>query len=87
MSFWSELPQPIVGLAPMDGVTDAAFRRIVAAQGIPDVTFTEFTHVSDISRGPEYLLDSLIYSEIERPIVAQIYGKDPVLFYQAAHVV
>jgi tRNA-dihydrouridine synthase len=71
----------------MDGVTDAVFRRIVAAQGVPDVTFTEFTHVSDISRGPEYLLDSLIYSEGERPIVAQIYGKDPELFYQAAHVV
>jgi tRNA-dihydrouridine synthase len=43
--------------------------------------------VSDISRGPAYLLESLIYSEIERPIVAQIYGKDPELFYQAAHVV
>ena len=87
MSFWLELPRPIIGLAPMDGVTDPVFRRIVAAQGVPDVTFTEFTHVSDISRGPEYLLESLIYSEAERPIVAQIYGKDPELFYQAAHVV
>ncbi len=87
MSFWSTLPRPIIGLAPMDGVTDATFRRIVAAQGPPDVTFTEFAHVSDISRGPEYLLDSLVYSEVERPIVAQIYGKDPLLFYQAAHVV
>ena len=87
MNFWTELPRPVIGLAPMDGVTDAVFRRIVAAQGVPDVTFTEFTHVGDISRGPEYLLDSLIYSEGERPIVAQIYGKDPGLFYQAAHVV
>ena len=87
MSFWTDLPRPIIGLAPMDGVTDATFRRVVAAQGAPDVTFTEFTHVSDISRGPEYLLDSLIYSEAERPIIGQIYGKDPELFYQAAHVV
>jgi tRNA-dihydrouridine synthase len=87
VSFWTELPRPIIGLAPMDGVTDPVFRRIVAAQGVPDVTFTEFTHVSDISRGPEYLLESLIYSELERPIVAQIYGKEPELFYQAAHVV
>jgi tRNA-dihydrouridine synthase len=71
----------------MDGVTDPVFRRIVASQGVPDVTFTEFTHVSDISRGPEYLLESLIYSEAERPVVAQIYGKTPELFYQAAHVV
>ena len=40
MSFWATLPQPILGLAPMDGVTDAAFRRVVASQGRPDITFT-----------------------------------------------
>jgi tRNA-dihydrouridine synthase len=71
----------------MDGVTDATFRRVVAAQGRPDVMFTEFTNVSDLCRGPEHLLSSLIYSECERPIVAQLYGKDPDLFYRAAHVV
>ncbi len=87
MSFWRTLPQPIIGLAPMDGVTDATFRRIVASQGVPDVTFTEFTNVSEVCRGPEHLLSSLIYSESERPIVAQLYGKDPDLFYRAAHVV
>ncbi|MCK6499856.1 MAG: tRNA-dihydrouridine synthase family protein, partial [Nitrospira sp.] len=87
MSVWDALPHPIFGLAPMDGVTDAAFRRMVAAQGRPDVTFTEFTNVSDICRGPERLMSTLIYSEAERPIVAQLYGKDPALFYRAAQVV
>jgi tRNA-dihydrouridine synthase len=87
MNFWSMLPQPILGLAPMDGVTDATFRRVVALQGRPDVTFTEFTNVSEICRGPEHLLSSLIYSEAERPIVAQLYGKDPEQFYRAAQVV
>jgi len=87
MSFWATLPTPIIGLSPMDGVTDAAFRRIVAWQGKPDVTFTEFTHVHDVCRGPEFLLDSLRYHEAERPIVAQLYGKNPELFYQAAHAV
>jgi len=87
MSFWHSLPRPIIGLSPMDGVTDAAFRHVVALQGKPDVTFTEFTHVHDVCRGPEFLLDSLVYSEVERPIVAQLYGKDPDLFYQAAHAV
>ncbi len=72
MSVWDALPHPIFGLAPMDGVTDAAFRRMVAAQGRPDVTFTEFTNVSDICRGPERLMSTLIYSEAERPIVAQL---------------
>lgn len=86
-NFWQLLPQPIIGLAPMDGVTDAPFRLVVALEGVPDVTFTEFTSVGDICRGPDFLLDSLVYHEEERPVVAQLYGKDPELFYQAAHVV
>ncbi len=85
MSFWSTLPRPIMGLSPMDGVTDATFRRVIARHGRPDVTFTEFTHVHDVCRGPEFLLNALIYSEMERPVVAQLYGKDPDLFYQATH--
>jgi nifR3 family TIM-barrel protein len=87
MTFWNSLPAPVIGLSPMDGVTDSAFRLMTARQGKPDVIFTEFTHVHDVCRGPEFLLDSLRYDEEERPIVAQLYGKDPELFYQAAHVV
>jgi nifR3 family TIM-barrel protein len=85
MSFWSTLSRPIMGLSPMDGVTDATFRRVIAQHGRPDVTFTEFTHVHDVCRGPEFLLNTLFYSELERPVVAQLYGKDPALFYQATH--
>ncbi|MCB9710400.1 MAG: tRNA-dihydrouridine synthase [Nitrospiraceae bacterium] len=86
-SFWQQIPQPMIGLAPMDGVTDSAFRHIVALHGKPDLTFTEFTNVHDICSGRLKALDSLCYSEIQRPVIAQIYGKDPALFYQAAHVV
>src|SRR6478609_4818476 len=71
----------------MDGVTDAPFRYIVAQQGRADISFTEFTNVGDICRGPERMLSSLIYDECERPAVAQLYGKDPDLFYQAAQIV
>jgi nifR3 family TIM-barrel protein len=87
MNFWTNLPQPMIGLAPMDGVTDAAFRLIVAQEGRADVSFTEFTNVGDICRGPDRMLSSLLYHECERPAVAQLYGKDPDLFYQAAHIV
>ena len=86
-SFWQLLPKPIIGLAPMDGVTDSAFRHIVAVYGKPDIVFTEFTNVHDICSGRLKALDSLRYSENQRPVIAQIYGKDPSLFYQAAHVV
>ncbi len=87
MSFWTDLPRPIIGLSPMDGVTDAAFRFVVSSHARPDITFTEFTSVHDVCMGPDYLLSTLRYSERERPILAQLYGKDPMLFYRAAHVV
>ena len=87
MSFWQSLTRPIIGMAPMDGVTDATFRHTVAMHGKPDVSFTEFTHVHDLCRGPEFLLYFQTDHEAERPIVAQLYGKDPALFYQAAHAV
>src|SRR5262245_8108013 len=87
MSFWSTLPQPIVGLSPMDGVTDAAFRSIVARHGRPDVMLTEFAHVEGISRGIPAVLRHLDYAECERPVVAQVFGSEPEAFYKVAHVV
>ncbi|RMH35966.1 MAG: tRNA-dihydrouridine synthase [Nitrospirae bacterium] len=87
MNFWQHLEQPIIGLAPMDGVTDAVFRHIVARYGGPDVIFTEFTNVNELCQGQNRALQTLYYSEIERPVVAQLYGKEPEWFYRAAHIV
>lgn len=87
MSFWHEIPKPIIGLSPMDGVTDASFRWIAARHGGPDITVTEFTNVDAAIHAPHTLIRDFTYSEIERPIIAQIYGNKPELFYQAAHVV
>jgi len=71
----------------MDGVTDAAFRFIVALHGKPDVQFTEFIHVEEICRGTASAWRQLWFADIERPVLAQIYGADPDRFYQAAHVI
>ena len=87
MSFWHSLLRPIVGLSPMDGVTDVAFRHIMATYSHPDVVFTEFTNVHDICHGSRGGWEPLRYSECERPVVAQLHGKDPALFYKAAHVI
>lgn len=87
MSFWQSLPRPIIGLSPMDGVTDVTFRHIMATHGQPDVVFTEFTNVHDICHGSRMGWEPLRFSECERPVVAQLYGKDPSLFYKAAHVI
>ena len=87
MSFWHDIAQPIIGLSPMDGVTDPAFRFIVASHGKPDVQFTEFINVDEVCHGGDAAWNQLRYDDIERPIVAQIYGADPDLFYQVAQVV
>ncbi len=87
MNFWHALAKPIIGLSPMDGVTDASFRWIAAKHGGPDITVTEFTNVDAAIHAPHTLIRDFTYSEIERPIIAQIYGHTPELFYKAAHVV
>ncbi len=82
--FWDALPDPIIGLSPMDGVTDAPFRSIVAKTGKPSFMITEFVNVEGLSRGATSLLSAFKYSEAERPIVAQIYGIEEDSLYNSA---
>jgi nifR3 family TIM-barrel protein len=87
MSFWEKLPTPFFVLAPMADVTDAPFRRMIAKYsahtrldgtvGGPDVMWTEFVAADGLVRateeGKKKLMADLIYSEAERPIVAQLF--------------
>lgn len=87
-SFWQVLPRPIIALAPLANVTDAAFRRIIAKYGKPDVMFTEFVSADGLlSKGRDALLVDLEYSEAERPIVAQLFSGNPEKMYEAAKLV
>lgn len=79
--FWGQLEKPIIGLAPMDGITDEPFRFITKKYGNPDVIFTEFSNVTGVVRGSIKLLEPYMYHESERPIVAQMFGKNPQDFY------
>lgn len=87
MNFWQEIEKPIIGLSPMDGVSDASFRFITAKHGGPDITISEFVNIATYLYAPQNLIRDLTYSEVERPVVAQIYGQTPELFYKVAHVV
>lgn len=94
MSFWDNLfrlGRPIVGLSPMDGVTDAAFRYMVGKYGAPDVIFTEFVSVDALhyATGERRvrLLKTLVYDPAQRPIVAQVFGHTPELFVEAAELI
>jgi nifR3 family TIM-barrel protein len=84
-NFWKDLPRPILALAPMANVTDAAFRRVIAKYGKPDVMWTEFVSVEGLlSRGREKLLPDFWFTDAERPIVAQIFGSKPEQFREVA---
>lgn len=68
-------------LAPMADVTDPAFRRVIVASGKPDVVWTEFVSADGLCFADEIgrnkLLRDLIYTEAERPIVAQFFTSKP----------
>ena len=83
--FWKKLKKPIMVMAPMSGVTDDAFRQMFLKYGKPSVFWTEFVPVAGFfSKGREHCLRNLKFAKQERPIVAQIFGADPVLFEGAA---
>jgi len=83
--FWQKLRRPILALAPMADVTDAAIRRIITKYGKPSVIWTEFVACDGLmSVGREKLLVDLKYSTRERPIVAQLFGSKPENFYECA---
>lgn len=85
--FWKNLSKPIIALAPMDGVTDAAFRYVADKYGKPDILFTEFTNVEGISRGAAPMLRAFIHHKTTTPTVAQIFGTNPDAFYQVSIIV
>ena len=87
MHFWDRIDKPIIGLSPMDGVTDASFRLVAARYGRPDLCMTEFTSVEAICCGADGFVRDFAYGEYERPVLAQIYGRTPEDFYRVAHIV
>lgn len=73
----------IVGLAPMDGYTDEPARLVQTKIAKADVMFSEFVSAEGLSRGSVKLFDPLLYQKEEKPIIAQLFGKDPESFYKA----
>ena len=70
--FWSKLPKPFFVLAPLANVTDAAFRRISA---------------DGLLLGNRAVLErDLLFTEGERPIVAQLFSGKPEMLERAASI-
>lgn len=86
--FWGKLNRPFFIQAPMADVTDAAFRRIIVKYGKPDVLYTEFVSADGLiladEKGREILKKDLLFSDTERPIVAQFFTSKPEIMEKAA---
>jgi tRNA-dihydrouridine synthase B len=81
-----ELPSPLV-VAPMAGMTDTAFRRLVKRQGGCGLVVTEMVSSEGLVRGIDRTLEYAEYTEEERPIALQIFGGNPDTMAEAARIV
>ncbi|MDZ7786382.1 MAG: tRNA-dihydrouridine synthase [Candidatus Saccharibacteria bacterium] len=81
----SKLPKPFFVLAPMDDVTDTAFRRIVHSCAPADLYMTEFANADGLqSPGRKAVMKKLKFYEQEHPLIAQIWGAKPENFEKTA---
>jgi tRNA-dihydrouridine synthase B len=80
------LPSPFA-IAPMAGMTDTAFRRLVKRHGGCGLVVTEMVSSEGLIRGIDRTLEYAEYTEEERPISIQIFGGDPEKMAAAAQLV
>lgn len=73
-------------LAPMEDVTDPAFRMLCKRFGA-DRVYTEFVNADALVRDVASTVRKLQISDAERPVAIQIYGRDAVAMADAAQIV
>lgn len=73
-------------LAPMEDVTDPAFRLMCKGFGA-DMVYTEFVSSDALIRSVSKTEQKLNISDEERPVAIQIYGKDTDTMVEAARIV
>jgi tRNA-dihydrouridine synthase B len=81
-----DLSSPFV-VAPMAGMTDTAFRRLVKREGGCGLVVTEMVSSEGLVRGIDRTLEYAEYTEEERPVSIQIFGGDPEKMAAAARIV
>jgi tRNA-dihydrouridine synthase B len=79
--------RPAAVLAPMAGVTDTLFRRVIRGLGGCGLLMTEFTSSEGITRSAAKTLRYLYFQEDEHPITAQLFGANPQVMADAAKMV
>src|SRR5918993_290753 len=78
---------PSFALAPMAGMTDTAFRRLVKRRGGCGLVVTEMVSSEGLVRGIDRTLEYAEFTEEERPVSIQIFGGEPEKMAAAAQIV
>lgn len=86
MMKWQDSPRPIVCLAPMDGITNTAYRRIVRKVNPGVILFSEFTNVEGLLRS-DHVRQRLDYHPSEHPFFMQIFGNRPEAFAEVSRMI
>ena len=73
-------------LAPMEDVTDEAFRLLCKRYGA-DMVYTEFVSSDALIRQVNKSMQKLAICDEERPVAIQIYGRDVDSMTEAARIV
>src|SRR5438067_5873070 len=76
-----------LAIAPMAGMTDTAFRRLVKRHGGCGLVVTEMVSSEGLVRGIDRTLEYAEYTDEERPVSIQIFGGDPEKMADAARIV
>ena len=80
----SVLIDPPCVLAPMEGITDRPFRRLIRELGGCGLTVTEFVSSEGLTRNVAQAWRMAQIDPEEKPVAVQIYGRDPVRMADAA---
>lgn len=83
---WQKFPKPIIGLAPMAEHTDLPFGLMAKKFGA-DLIYREMVSADAIIHGNKKTLEMLRISPKERPVIQQIFGRDPKIMAKAAALI
>lgn len=78
---------PAVVLAPMEGITNIVFRRLIRQIGGTGLTYTEFIPSATLANRGKHILRMTEFDPDEYPIAIQIFGRNPYHMAEAAKVV
>lgn len=80
-----EFPDKPLFLAPMEDVTDPAFRLLCKRFGV-DMVYTEFISADALIRNVNRTTQKLTIFDEERPVAIQLYGREPDAMAEAARI-